>query len=61
VLVKLVEVVVVKTKRADCSHFFVKNQVFASACCLLCLDMFSVRLSVFTVEGSSWSDSKAHL
>jgi len=34
---------------------------FFSKCCLLCLDNFRVRVKVFTVEGSSWSASKAHM
>jgi hypothetical protein len=39
--------------------YLCKESGFASTCCLLCLDNFSVRIRVFTVEGSSWSASKA--
>ena len=39
--------------------YFCKDSGFATSCCLLCLDIFSVRVRVFTVERSSWSASRA--
>jgi len=39
--------------------YLCKGSGFPSSCCLLCLDIFSVRVRVFTVEVSSWCASKA--
>jgi hypothetical protein len=41
--------------------YLCKESGFDSTCCLLCVDIFCVTLSVFTVERSSWSASKAHI
>jgi len=41
--------------------YLCKESGFVSTCCSLCVDIFSVRLSVFTVVGSSWSATKAHI
>jgi hypothetical protein len=41
--------------------YLCKESGFASICCLLHLDIFCARLSVFTVEGSSWFVSKAYI
>jgi len=39
--------------------YLCKESGFASGCCLLCLDIFSVRVRVSTVERSLWSASRA--
>ena len=39
--------------------YLCKESGSASSCCLLCMAIFSVRVRVFTVEGSTWSASKA--
>jgi len=41
--------------------YLCKESGFVSNCCLLCLDILSVRLRVFNAEESSWSASKAHM